>query len=609
MLYPKDIVESVRINNNIVDVISGYVRLEKKGKYYYGLCPFHHEKTPSFTTDPVKQLFYCHGCQKGGDVFKFMMDIENISFTETLQKLASRAHIQLPESNDERLIKRVQQQKKLYAINQEAARFFYKTLISKKGKEGRAYFHNRFIEEPVIIHFGLGFSPNEWEGLHRHLLALEFSVEDQLESGLVLKKKSGGYCDRFRNRVMFPIIDVSGRVIAFGGRVLDESLPKYMNSPESVVFSKGKSLYGLNFAKASKRNNILLVEGYMDLIALHARGIDNVVAPLGTALTEAQGKLIRQYTEEIVVAFDSDTAGRKATLRGMNILDQLGFRVRVLELPSGKDPDEYVQKNGIKAFDKLIDTAKTLVEYRISSLKEKYPGESVEDRLDFLGGSVEILAKIDSEIEREIYAKKIAKQFGISEQSLLSEIDKTLSKDIEQTQIKAGRQPGIYKQQKFEQNIENNVYKNVSQSIKDELFILALLSIDNSLQDIVWEKMPPSEFENDTTKRVALELLDRLRNGLTVNSADLILLLSSEEADQFTAIVVKECHCEDNRKALDLKINEIQYNKCKKKMKSILKQLERNDLTENEKHDLGEQLTSVTNFMRKLRNPLATKNS
>jgi DNA primase len=344
--YPEEIVEEVRTANDIVDVVSEYVKLDKKGKDYFGLCPFHKEKTPSFSVAPNKQIFYCFGCGKGGNVFQFIMNAENLDYIEAVRLLADRARIQLPEGNDEEEAAKAKVRQTLMNINLQAARYFYETLRSHRGDAAREYLKKRGITENTVKKFGIGYSSEDRADLYKYLANKGFEKTDLLKSGLVLQGNSGNCHDRFYGRVMFPIFDIRGNVIAFGGRVMDNTTPKYVNSPETPVYHKGRHLYALNFAKNSGEKRLIIVEGYMDVISLHQSGIINTVASLGTALTENQGRLLRKYAEEIVISYDADTAGQSATLRGLDILGYMGSTVKVLTVPDGKDPDEFIGKNG-----------------------------------------------------------------------------------------------------------------------------------------------------------------------------------------------------------------------------------------------------------------------
>ena len=350
--YSDELIEEIRINNDIVDVVSEYVRLEKRGKNHFGLCPFHREKTPSFSVEEVKQIFYCFGCGKGGNVFQFISLAEKIDFIDAVRLLADRAKITLPESDDAEEAARAKLKQQVTDINLLAARYYNDVFNSEKGKVARDYLKKREISESTARKFGLGYSPDHWDSLYQHLKSSGISDEQMLKSGLIQKSSKGQLYDRFRGRLMFPIFDVRGIVIGFGGRVMDDSMPKYMNSPETVVYSKGRHLYALNFAKNSDSERIIVVEGYMDVISLYQSGINNVVASLGTALTESQGRLLKKYAQEIVISYDSDTAGQAATQRGLDLLNNIGCNVKVLTVPGREGSGRfYKKKRGLTALE------------------------------------------------------------------------------------------------------------------------------------------------------------------------------------------------------------------------------------------------------------------
>jgi len=367
MLYPEQIIEEVRLRNDIVEVVSGYVKLEKKGRSYWGLCPFHNEKTPSFSVEPNKQFFYCFGCNKGGSVIHFIMNIENLEFVEALKFLADRAGIALPETEDPQEREKAEQRKVILEINRQAARFYFRSLAGKDGLKAQNYLKKRGLLAKTIKQFGLGYAPAEWDGLTRELLKQHFPADLLIKSGLSIRAKSGELVDRFRDRIMFPIFDIRGNIVGFGGRVLDGSMPKYMNSPDTPVYNKSRELYGLNYARMSPSKRLLIVEGYMDVISLHQAGIDFAVASLGTALTRMQAWILKKYSEEVIIAYDSDSAGQAATMRGLDILEETGCNVKVLILPEGKDPDEYIRIHGPDKFKNLIDR-----EYPCWTIKSGY---------------------------------------------------------------------------------------------------------------------------------------------------------------------------------------------------------------------------------------------
>ena len=352
MYYPEEIIEEILSRNDLVDVVSEYVRLKKQGSSHFGLCPFHNEDTPSFSVSPDKQMYYCFGCQSGGNVFTFIMQMENYSFVDAVKYLAARANIDLPQAEySEEVKKELKEREIVLNIHKETAKYFYSNLQSQRGKLADEYLRSRKVKDKIRKLFGIGYANADYADLYKYLLYKGYSEEMMLISGLIIPRKKGkGYIDRFRDRIMFPIFDVHNNIIGFGGRVLDDSLPKYMNSPETILFDKSKNLYGLNYARTAKEENILIVEGYMDVISLYQAGFKNVVASLGTAFNYQHAALLKRYTNEVVLVYDSDAAGIKAALRAMPILSSVGLKIRVLQIPGEKDPDDFIKEKGAEAF-------------------------------------------------------------------------------------------------------------------------------------------------------------------------------------------------------------------------------------------------------------------
>lgn len=423
MRIPEETIERIKEENDIVDIISETVRLKRSGRNYMGLCPFHGEKSPSFSVSQDKQIYKCFGCGEAGNVLTFVMKQKNLNFIEACKVLAERANIPLELGNNEDNSV-VKKKEALYKVNVEAARFFFSNLQKDRGS--KSYFIRRGIEEGTIKRFGLGFAKNGWQNLRTYLKGKGFSDNILLEAGLVLRSDKGTIYDRFRNRVMFPVFDIKGRVIGFGGRVLDDSKPKYLNSPETLVFHKGTNLYGLNFAIKNqlKERYFIIVEGYMDLISLNQHGITNVVASLGTALTINQARLLKRYADKVIISYDADFAGQTATLRGLEILKEAGFDVRVLSIPEGKDPDEFVRSNGKDAFLKLAKSSETLIAYRLRRVKDGINFNDDQSLIEYGNRVAEILLDLNP-VEQNVYIKNISEDTGIKEQSLYDLISMT----------------------------------------------------------------------------------------------------------------------------------------------------------------------------------------
>ena len=667
MLYPDDVIENVRLRNNIVNVVSGYVSLTKRGKNMFGLCPFHNEKTPSFSVNPERQIFYCFSCNKGGDVFKFIMDIENVDFSESLKKLASIGGVELPESTDKRVAARNRERSRLIEMNTAAAVYFRGALASEGGKPGLEYLLRRRVSRKSIDVFGLGFAPRGRDALYNHLKGLGFADDELSKGGLALKDEKGGFSDRFWNRVMFPIIDPAGKVIAFGGRVLGDGNPKYMNSPETLAFSKGRNLYGLNFAKKSKADRIILVEGYLDVIALHTYGFDNAVAPLGTALTKFQGDLLRNYANDVVIAFDTDAAGKAAAMKSIDILNAAGVKISVLSVPEGKDPDGFINEKGPDEFRRLVLGAMPVTDFKIAEARSRMKDDTLSGRVGFLEDVTSILMEVRNEIEREMYVRDIARQYGITEHAINTEIAKRAegrdagrpgavinvdfrSRAAHQARARqaaemptgvpsatgrglagggraaAGGGAGVAGGAEVgaagvaggaegvggggavlegggegvgggaEVGANSIAYDGPGYYVgidRDELFILALLCVDNSLQGIAEGKMPVEKYRDAKVRSVAEYVYSRLKAGADVHPGEVVRLLHPADAETYTAVLENECHCESFSKAMEQKLADIEAKRGKKRMKEIIMLLEGNDTSIEDRGILGEELKSI----------------
>lgn len=442
--FSEDYIREVVDKNDIVDYISQSVHLKRSGSTFKGLCPFHKEKTPSFSVSADKQLFYCFGCGKGGTVINYAMLAENLDFVEAVKLLAERCGMDLPE--DDRRVSDGNFQKKqtIYKINSVAGRFFYDKLFEPCGAAARVYVEKRCLAPQTVNRFGLGYAP-DGNVLLKFLREKGFSDDEIVSSGVVGRSENGDIYDRFRNRLMFPIIDIRKNIIGFGGRVMDDSKPKYLNSPETLAFSKSYNLFGLNIAKNSKEDYLLLAEGYMDVIQLHQHGIDMAVATLGTALTPEQARIIKRIKNEVVISYDSDEAGQKATQRAIELLNAEGLRVRVLTMSASKDPDEYIKTNGAGAFRKLIEQAQEQIEYKIKRLKSRFDLSDISQKAQYVTAAAKEFSEIKSPVECELYVKKLAAETGVSAESIFAEISRIRAVGKKESEIKAfyGRQNHI----------------------------------------------------------------------------------------------------------------------------------------------------------------------
>ena len=588
--YTDELKEEIRSANDIVDVVSQYVTLKRSGRNFFGLCPFHKEKSPSFSVSPDRQYFHCFGCNKGGDVFTFISEIERISFKETIELLAERAGIALPATENSEFNKNKYLKDRMYKINSASAIFYHERLYKPLAKIAQDYVKTRKLDNNTLKAFKIGYS-GEYNELYKHLKAAGFKDNEILATGLVNKTEKGDFLDRFRKRLMFPIMDVSGRVIAFGGRKLEknEKLAKYINSNENLVYSKKKHLFALNLAKQSNSKKIILVEGYMDAISLYQRGITNVTASLGTALTEEQGRLLRKYSEQVILSYDSDSAGQEAILRALNILDKQGCDARVLQMEGAKDPDEFVIKYGSGRFNLLVDNAISLVEFKIKMLKQKYNLENANDKIKFLKELTGVLSGVENKIEREIYVDKISNLYNISKEAIYAEINKNLYKSRnEKTLTKS-----------IPKKINSNV---VSEAVlKREKMILYLLinHFEDAYEPIVTNIMP-DDFKSEINKKIFQIILES-----TVESSDKVLQLISNVEDEeiqsnVSEILVTDYGIESVKKCIEDVIKIYNKDKITNRKLEIIKKMEDQSITDTERKALEEELNNIMiNWLKK----------
>ena len=582
--YSEEILNEVRQSNDIVDVISQYVHLKRSGRNYFGLCPFHNEKSPSFSVSPDKQIFHCFGCGVGGNVITFVSQIEGLNFVETVQMLAERANIQLPTLQNNGDTQREILKDKVYKVNEFTAEYYHQNLYKPQAKMAQEYVKKRQLTNETLKSFRIGFS-GKFDELYKELKKQGFQEQEILESGLVNKNERGQYIDRYRNRLMFPICDARGRVIAFGGRVLDDSKPKYINSPENVVYSKGRHLFGLNVAKKGDTKKLLIVEGYMDVISLHQRGITNVVAPLGTALTEQQGWLLRKNSEQIILSFDSDDAGIKAKLRAIDILQNMGCDLRVIQLEGAKDPDEYILKYGNIRFQNAVDKAFSVVEFKVKILKKELNLDNTNDKIKFLNEIAKLISKVDNTMEREVYIEKIAKEYDISKEAIYAEVNKlTYKNDKSEKILEKAKQVITHKK------VET---KEVPQAIKrrENTIISILLSGDLSIFEIIKQNIKPEDFQDEINHEIAKKLYEEFEKGNS-NINGIIDTLEQEQQNQITMIMAEDYEIEDLEKAIDDIIQAYKRDKLNNRKLEILELLEQTSNNE-EKKELEKELSNI----------------
>lgn len=543
MLYSEDLIEEVRIRNDIVSVVSGYVHLQRQGKRMVGLCPFHGEKTPSFSVDASKQVFYCFGCQKGGNVFHFVMGIENLEFPDALKQLADRAGISLPEPVDDGERERSKLKKDITALNREAARFYYTCLAGPEGRSAQQYLAGRGLQEKTLRIFGLGFAPDSWDSLCRTLQE-KGATPWMLEASGLASASRNGLVDRFRNRVMFPIFDIRGNIVGFGGRVMDGSQPKYMNSPDTPLYNKSHELYAMNFARVSSSKRLIMVEGYMDVISLHQAGIDTAVASLGTAFTQHQAWMLKKYAEEVIIAYDADTAGQNATLRGIEILEATGCPVRILQIPDSKDPDEYVRNHGAERFKALLDTSLSLLEFRLLVQKRAHPGQDVEARVHLLNGMADVLATHENAIEREMTMAGISGEYKVSMESLKTEVEKRLRKKGQGSVPTRVSGNALFKRQVTDGPARNRYDES-------ELLLLCLLGNENRLFEELLLRRPVAAYRGTISRVVATKLYERLQSRREASLAELANDLPPEAASAMIHMAETRGTVDDADKAIE----------------------------------------------------------
>ena len=545
MFYPEDIVEEVRTKNDIVDIVSGYVKLQKKGSNYFGLCPFHNEKSPSFSVSPSKQMYYCFGCGAGGNAITFLMEYENYSFPEALQVLADRAGVELPK---EEMTKEARAQADLRAtlleINKLAANYFYYQLKQPQGKLGYDYLTGRKLSDATILHFGLGFANKTSDDLYRYLKSKGYKDEILKETGLVSIEERGTH-DKFWNRVMFPIMDVNNRVIGFGGRVMGDGTPKYLNSPETRLFDKSRNLYGLNYARSSRKKYMLICEGYMDVIAMHQAGFTNAVASLGTAFTSQHAMLIKRYTDQVILTYDSDGAGVKAALRAIPILKEVGISCKVLNMKPYKDPDEFIKNMGAEAFQERIDQAQNSFLFEIEVLKRDYNLEDPEQKTNFYNAVARKLLEFPEALERDNYTQAVAREQFIPYQELKQLVSRLSSRIVpgaEQTQPREEFSPRERKKEKEDGTRQS------------QRLLLTWLIEDPKLFDKIEGIITPDDFREDLYHQVAQMVFDGHARG-DVNPAGILNHFINDEeqykevAALFNASLKESLNNEEQKKA------------------------------------------------------------
>ena len=593
--YNDEILDEIRSRNDIVSTISQYMTLKRKGRNYFGLCPFHNEKSPSFSVSPDKQIFHCFGCGVGGDVINFVKKIENIGFLDSVRLLAEKSGIQLPNDISKAEEENIKLKNRVYKINELAAKFYHENLYKPTSKIAQDYIKKRKLNNATLKSFLMGYASNSSNELLRYLKEQGFT-EDELLASCLIGKSDRGYYDKFRNRLMIPIRDERGRFIAFGGRVLDDSKPKYINSPENIVYSKGRNLFGLNVAREGIHGplkRLLIVEGYMDAISLYQRGITNVVASLGTALTDSQGRLLRRNTEQVILGYDADGAGQQAIIRGMEILKSMDIDIRILQISGAKDPDEYVLKFGPEKMVKAMDEAISAIEFKIKVLRANLDLNNVNDKVKFLTEIAKILSNVDNNIEREVYIDRISKVYEISKNAIVSEVDKLLYRSL----------AGVTKFEKSNIVLKDTQDSKIDVATRKREGMVVYLLVDYTKLsfDRIKSVVDLDLIKSEKNKKIIGILYERIDlNNLPEN----IISLFEDEDDinYVSGILSYDFEISDVNKAIE-DIEKVYY---KEKLISlrnelILKLENNNDAEEADKKEIENELTNVILELTKMK--------
>ena len=537
MAFPPAFLDELVARNPIEDVVGQYVHLKRSGSNLFGLCPFHGEKTASFSVAPDKGIYYCFGCHKGGGPVNFIMEIEGLSYGDAVRSLAKRAGMQVPE--DQQYQSRYQHQERLWAMHKEAARFFHSQLIAPQGAEALQYALDRGMPKSILVKFGIGYAPDTWSSLTDHLRSKGYTQQELKDSGLVsVSETKGNLYDRFRDRLMFPIIDVRGNIIGFGGRIMkkDDNAAKYLNSPETSIFNKRKNLFALNLAKKTKLPYLILVEGYMDAIALHQYGFDCAVASLGTALTEDHAALLTRYTEEIVLIYDGDKAGQQATQRAIPILEKVGLRVKVLQMKDAKDPDEFLHKFGADKFKVLLEDSSNRVEYQLNAIRRKYRLEVDEERVRFINEAAALISSLPNAVQREVYGHRVAESAKISYEAMKVELDKAYKGRLYREQ-KRQEKIDLAPVQAYQPKNKSIRYQNIKSAMAEESVIAMVVKAPALLDQA--KDLTAAEFSSDLLGRVYGSLCRRYQDGMEV-SLGVLEDLTADEMSHISGVCARQ---------------------------------------------------------------------
>jgi DNA primase len=546
MAIPQSFIQQLLLHCDIEDIVSSYVNLKREGRNRKGLCPFHSEKTPSMVVYNDTQSFYCFGCGAGGDVITFIRKIENLDYVEAVKFLAQRAGLEVPdEASDDRT---GQLKARILEINRAAAHFYHNCLKAPEGRAGYAYFKQRALSDKTITKYGLGYAPASWDALMKHLRTMGFTYEEMDAAKVISKGKNGSYYDFFRNRVMFPVIDLRGNVIAFGGRVLDDSKPKYLNTSDTLVFKKSRNLFSLNFAKNAGSNRLILAEGYMDVIAINAAGFENVVATLGTALTPEQARLMSKYASEVVIAYDSDGAGQTATHRAINLLSEVNVTTKTIQMEGAKDPDEFIKKFGAKRFELLLDGAGNVVEFELRKLKASCDLDETDGKMEYAKRAVQVLCGIRNPLEREVYAGIVARETGLSVATILSQTSAAYKR--RQRASERREWADIQNNKKDANNRINPQKIQYETESRAEEGILSFLVRNPDYMEYVLSKIQPEDFVTDFNKRVFTAVLENITEQQEASLSMIAPAFTEQEQGEISRILAAN-NGRQNQKLLD----------------------------------------------------------
>ncbi len=537
MAIPEAFIQELKERTDIADVISGYVQLKKSGRSLMGLCPFHNEKTGSFSVSRENGFFHCFGCGAGGDVINFIKRIENLDYVEAVRFLAQKAGMTMPE--DGRNDRSAKLKTRIYEANREAARFFYRKLYSPEGKKALDYLRSRGLSEKTIVHFGLGYAPSSRFELVNHLRAKGFTAAEMIQANLANKSSKGNPFDRFCDRVMFPIIDLKTNVIAFGGRIMTDAKPKYLNTSDTPVFNKSRNLFALNFAKNKADGQLILVEGYMDVIALHQAGIENAIATLGTALTQEQSMIIKRHCEEVVICYDADDAGQRATQRAINILRQTGIRIKILTVPDGKDPDEFIKSHGEQGaarFRMLLEKTGNDVDYKLKKLRASYNTDITEQKVEFLTKAAGIIAEIENPVEQNVYMRQLCKELDVDKESMERLVSK-ISRQEAAKKIRAFRQTAVKQISGGNDKLNRGKVLNLRAANAEEALI-ALMVLNPDIAGKVAERVDPKLFITDFNRNIYEVLQRKIKNGMDVSMTDISGDFSDDEMSRISSMLI-----------------------------------------------------------------------